>query len=57
MAHEADGYWYADIARARLDDEYRYHIVNGAQTLSRIDPYAREVTNSVGAICPAPPAG
>lgn len=48
MTHEADGYWYADIDGVKVGDEYRYHIVNGEQTLSRIDPYAREVTNSVG---------
>jgi 1,4-alpha-glucan branching enzyme len=48
MAREGDGYWYADIASAAVGDEYRYHIVNGDQQLLRIDPYARQVTSSVG---------
>ena len=48
MAKEGDGYWYADIASAAAGDEYRYRIVNGDKQLLRIDPYARQVTNSVG---------
>lgn len=48
MVMEGDGYWYADLERAAIGAEYRYHIVNGEQQLSRIDPYARQVTNSIG---------
>jgi len=48
MIAEADGYWYADVDAARIGHEYRYHLVNGEQAFTRIDPYAREVTNSVG---------
>jgi 1,4-alpha-glucan branching enzyme len=48
MTHDADGYWYADVASAAPGDEYRFHLVNGDREFSRIDPYAREVTNSVG---------
>ena len=48
MAKEGDGYWYADIASAAVGDEYRYRIVNGDKQLLRIDPYARQVTSSVG---------
>lgn len=48
MTAEAHGYWYADLESATVGDEYRYLIHNGEQRLSRIDPYAREVTNSVG---------
>ena len=48
MTHEGDGYWYADLQNAAMGDEYRYHIINGEQQLSRIDPYARQVTNSIG---------
>ena len=48
MASEGHGYWYADLSHARIGEEYRYLIHNGDQLLSRIDPYAREVTNSVG---------
>lgn len=45
---EDNGNWYTDIAEARVGDEYRFLIVNGEQRLSRIDPRARHVTNSVG---------
>lgn len=48
MAREEEGYWYADLASVAVGDEYRYRIVNGDQQLLRIDPYARQVTNSVG---------
>lgn len=55
MEGEDGGYWYADVAAASVGDEYRYAIVNGDQRFSRIDPYAREVTNSVGnAVIPEP---
>jgi len=45
---EENGYWYADVPTAKVGHEYRYRIVNGELDLSRIDPYARQVTNSVG---------
>lgn len=48
LDHEEDGYWYADVPNASPGDEYRYTIFRGEQVLSRIDPYAREVTNSIG---------
>jgi 1,4-alpha-glucan branching enzyme len=48
MKHEARGYWYADVPEAGVGDEYLYRLVTPAGELRRIDPYAREVTNSVG---------
>ena len=48
MAAEPNGYFYANIAAARSGMEYRYHLVTPAGEFSRIDPYAREVTNSTG---------
>ena len=48
MSKEEDGYWYADIASAAIGNEYRYRIVTGDKELLRIDPYARQVTSSVG---------
>jgi 1,4-alpha-glucan branching enzyme len=48
MTHEDNGYWYIDVPKVAVGDAYRYHIRHGDQELSRIDPYAREVTNSVG---------
>lgn len=48
LASEGNGYWSTDVAAAQRGDEYRYLIHHGDQKLSRMDPYAREVTNSVG---------
>jgi 1,4-alpha-glucan branching enzyme len=48
MEAEDNGHWYVDVKEAQAAEEYRYLIINGDQKLSRIDPYSREVTNSVG---------
>jgi 1,4-alpha-glucan branching enzyme len=48
LTHEDNGYWYADITSARPGQEYKYLLVNGDQRFERIDPYARQVTNSTG---------
>jgi 1,4-alpha-glucan branching enzyme len=48
MESEENGYWYIDVTQAKVGDEYRFVVTNGDQILSRIDPYAREVTNSSG---------
>jgi 1,4-alpha-glucan branching enzyme len=48
LGREANGYWSVDVPGAKAGDEYRYLIHTGEQELWRIDPYAREVTNSVG---------
>jgi 1,4-alpha-glucan branching enzyme len=48
MELKGNGCWSCDIAEAKAGDEYRYLIVTGSRELSRIDPYAREVTSSVG---------
>ncbi len=48
LALEGNGTWYGEVAGAKTGDEYRFLIRNGEQILSRIDPYARAVTNSVG---------
>jgi 1,4-alpha-glucan branching enzyme len=49
MVRENDsGYWYADVPGAKIGQEYRFHLVTPFGEFSRIDPYAREVTNSVG---------
>ncbi len=54
MESLGEGYWVTDVAHAAPGHEYRYVIHNGEQILSRIDPYAQEVTSSVGnAIVPA----
>ncbi len=48
LAREENGYWSAEVAEAKTGDEYRYLIDCPTGPLSRIDPYARKVTNSVG---------
>jgi len=48
LSAEEDGYWATDVEEARVGHAYKYQIVNGDQTLEKIDPYAREVTRSDG---------
>ncbi len=48
MRNEGNGYWYTDVATAAIGHQYRYLMINGDKRLSRIDPYARQVTNSIG---------
>ena len=55
MTREEDGCWSADLAHAAPGHEYRYLVAAGEETLSRIDPWARAVTNSVGNGIVVPP--
>jgi 1,4-alpha-glucan branching enzyme len=48
LADEGNGYWSCDIAEARVGHHYKYVITNGARTLWKNDPYARDVTSSIG---------
>ncbi len=48
MLREDNGCWYVLIPEAKPGDQYKYELTNGGQTFQRIDPRAREVTNSVG---------
>jgi 1,4-alpha-glucan branching enzyme len=43
LAHEANGYWSADITQARPGDEYKFVIRRGAHTFVRTDPYAKAI--------------
>jgi len=45
---EGHGYWYGVVEGAAPGHEYKFHLTNGDQVLDRIDPYAMQVTNSVG---------
>ena len=52
---EANGYWAADVPQAKPGDEYKFVIHQGDLKLHRIDPYARQVTSSVGnSVVPKP---
>jgi 1,4-alpha-glucan branching enzyme len=48
MQAEENGYWYADVKEAAVDDQYKFQLTTAIGVLKRIDPYAREVTDSVG---------
>jgi 1,4-alpha-glucan branching enzyme len=48
LAREENGTWSLDVKGAKVGDTYKYRIVAGEFDAWRIDPYAREVTNSVG---------
>ncbi|WP_031499125.1 alpha-amylase family glycosyl hydrolase [Bryobacter aggregatus] len=48
MLPEENGYWAVDTPDAKPGDEYRFAIDTGEEMLNRIDPYAKQVTNSVG---------
>ena len=48
MSAEEGGVWSADLAGVGAGARYRYRIVTGDAAVTRIDPHARAVTNSVG---------
>lgn len=48
LESEGNGYWYAESPDARAGHEYLYAITHAGNTFDRIDPYARQVTSSVG---------
>jgi 1,4-alpha-glucan branching enzyme len=48
LTKEENGTWSADVPEAKTGDEYRYWIHGPQGPLSRIDPYARKVTSSIG---------
>jgi 1,4-alpha-glucan branching enzyme len=48
MEREGNGYWYAEVPEARKGHEYRYLLATPAGDLWRMDPYARQVTDSAG---------
>ncbi len=45
---EEGGNWYTEVADAVAGHGYKFFIANGEQSWQRIDPRARQVTNSVG---------
>jgi len=48
LISEENGYWFAEVSQAKSGDEYKYLIHGPKGPLSRIDPYARKVTSSIG---------
>lgn len=50
------GNWHVKVPEAKAGDEYKFLITRGDQQLERIDPRARQVTNSVGNAVVADPS-
>lgn len=48
LVHEGNGYWYGFIPKAKVGQEYLYRLSHGDTQVTRIDPYARSLTSSVG---------
>lgn len=48
MVKENDEYWYVDVRNAHIGQQYRFLLQTPSGELSRMDPYAREVTHSNG---------
>ena len=48
MQAEERGYWYTNVAEANVGDQYKFLLTTAQGEFKRIDPYAREVINSVG---------
>jgi 1,4-alpha-glucan branching enzyme len=48
MRPDEKGHWYAEAKEAKVGDQYKYQLTTEGGVLTRIDPYAREVTSSVG---------
>jgi len=48
MQSDEHGHWYAEVKEAKVGDQYKYQLTTEGGVLTRIDPYAREVTSSVG---------
>lgn len=48
LASEGNGYWSADLHGPKVGDQYKLVVGHGKQEFWRINPYAREVSNSVG---------
>jgi 1,4-alpha-glucan branching enzyme len=48
LTHESNGYWGGNVSTAKVGDEYKFSLDTPAGKLQKNDPYAKELTNSVG---------
>jgi 1,4-alpha-glucan branching enzyme len=48
LQSEGNGYWYGDVPEAKVGQGYRFWLQTDIGELTRIDPYARAVSNSNG---------
>ena len=42
------GCWFTEVPGAKYGEAYRFEISHGSERFTRVDPYAKAVTNSVG---------
>ena len=48
LERDEQGNWHIEVSDAKPGDEYKFILRNGDKQFERIDPRARQVTNSVG---------
>jgi len=48
LEHEENGYWGGNVLNAKVGDEYKYVLDTALGKLHRNDPYAKQMTNSIG---------
>ena len=48
MLRDDRGCWFAEVREAQIGQQYRFEVSKGDKRFSRVDPYAKAVTNSVG---------
>ncbi len=48
LEHEENGYWGGNVLKAKIGDEYKFSLETPSGKLQRNDPYAKQMTNSIG---------
>jgi 1,4-alpha-glucan branching enzyme len=48
LDHEENGYWGGNVLKAKIGDEYKFSLDTPTGKLQRNDPYAKQMTNSIG---------
>ena len=48
LEHEENGYWRGNVLQAKIGDEYKFYLHTPSGKLQRNDPYAKQMTNSIG---------
>jgi 1,4-alpha-glucan branching enzyme len=48
LQSEGNGHWYGEVPEAKVGQGYRFWLQTAGGEVTRIDPYARAVTNSIG---------
>ena len=48
LDYEENGYWCGNVPKAKVGDEYKFSLDTPYGKLKRNDPYAKQMTNSIG---------